>query len=717
MADNTYEDEVLDSSELEEPIEEPQDEGVIDSVSRTATHEAGKAAATAYGGAVGRKLYEAASNTRIGQAIEEQISKRTSFRIRLILLGVAISFFFLFFVIISVVISNDDTGLAESDSCIAFQASCDNKAAQQLAKIVYHEVGNQDLFTQLTTASIVLNNAKGGDYQSLYSLTDNQYAGYSGYRSIDFKDDVPDSHKGKMLYVAEVVLSQKYNLPENMHLQASKDIVISYGKIWTYTPTSGYDVYFGYVNGDLYSKDVFGNSLPDSAYSSVDSSVQYYKNLAKELELSDYSGYTTDKVCANIPSVRNICTSITPSGYATVSVDEYVAGVIKAEIGSYVDPNFNTYKSLAVAARSYALAGATKNSDGSCTVPVGPSFQAYSNTPNEDMLKAAKDTSGIILTVNNNVYSAQYDALCIDSSDSTNYYLCQGGKGEEHMILPKDWIVKKTGQAYIDYISQYTHGHGLSQNGAWYLALERNWDYTKILDYFYGDEGAALASTTGTATKCTDGSSGSFQPLEEYNLRHAGLSVLNRSLNESELNDLNKYISDEINKAGFGTGAGVAAAGQALTYWLEQKGYYLQYRWGGKYSYVGASPDWGSTKYGTDYNNASNPRPYYGMDCTGFTSWAITNACKPSGRFSYSSWYNELSGAKNISLSEAKPGDVLENDVHIQLVVKNNGDGSVIVAEETGGSTSGLVFTHITSLGDYVVTDMSGYYKNNCESR
>ena len=66
------------------------------------------------------------------------------------------------------------------------------------------------------------------------------------------------------------------------------------------------------------------------------------------------------------------------------------------------------------------------------------------------------------------------------------------------------------------------------------------------------------------------------------------------------------------------------------------------------------------------------------------------------------------------SLSEAKPGDVLENAEHIQMVVKNNGDGTVIVAEETGGSTSGLVFTHITSLGSYQATDMSGYYSSVC---
>ena len=60
---------------------------------------------------------------------------------------------------------------------------CDTKTAEQLAKIIYHEVGadtakNKDdnFFQRLTTASIVLNNAynkKGSTtYEKLMNLTD-----------------------------------------------------------------------------------------------------------------------------------------------------------------------------------------------------------------------------------------------------------------------------------------------------------------------------------------------------------------------------------------------------------------------------------------------------------------------------------------------------------------------------------------------------------------
>ena len=119
-------------------------------------------------------------------------------------------------------------------------ASCDTRTAEQLAKIVYHEVGadtaknaDDNFFQRLTTASVVLNNAnnKSGSsmYEKLINLTDNNYYGYSSYKNNSFSSEVPQSKQGEMLYIAELVLSEKYNVPKNMTLQASKSIVSNYG--------------------------------------------------------------------------------------------------------------------------------------------------------------------------------------------------------------------------------------------------------------------------------------------------------------------------------------------------------------------------------------------------------------------------------------------------------------------------------------------------------
>jgi len=341
-------------------------------------------------------------------------------------------------------------------------------------------------------------------------------------------------------------------------------------------------------------------------------------------------------------------------------------------------------------------------------------------------LQASEDTSGVVLVKNNKIYSSQYDALCIDHEDSVNYYLCQGGIGEEHLTVNKKWILDRKGSAYVEWAREQVHGNGMSQNGAWYLANERNWDYIKIIEYFYGDEGAILASIHGASSVCTSSFNGNFIPLENYNLNHNGLSVLDKQLNITEINMVNNYINSEVDKAGYGTGSGVAMAGQSLIYWLEQNGYFLGYYWGGGQGlgegnnrFVGFNPKWGSTEYGddTDYNN--NKRPYYGMDCAGFTAWAIRTGC--NSNFNHYSYDWDTMG-KRIQLAEAKPGDMITMPGHIVMIIKNNGDGTVIAAEEAGGSYSstggGLIFSLISSSSyhDYSVIDMSEFYKNTCNT-
>lgn len=212
---------------------------------------------------------------------------------------------------------------------------------------------------------------------------------------------------------------------------------------------------------------------------------------------------------------------------------------------------------------------------------------------------------------------------------------------------------------------------------------------------------------------------GGLTSLSNYTLSHEGLKLLNRKLTDSEFNELNNYIVSEVNKAGYGTGNGVAAAGQALTYWLEKKGFYLNYYYGGGHgdysSYVtGAKRNWGAYR-ASELGHTANP--YDGMDCSGFVSWAIRNGCTASYGSKVTSGMDH---GKHIDVKNAKPGDIMLNPVsHVRLVVKNNGDGSVIVAEETSGANQewGLIFTRQTTEAGYFYVDMSDYYKKNCETR
>lgn len=186
---------------------------------------------------------------------------------------------------------------------------CTEDTVKQLAKIIYREVGtdsayssDENFFMKLTTAAVVVNNAnkKSGNtfYDKLYNLTDNNYQGYSGYKDNSF-ENVVRTRQSEMLYVAALVLSGKYALPNNMTLQATESIVRRNGKIWTMVDSIPglYDVYFGYEGSTLSSKDIYGNNISDT-------SADYYRNKSKSLKLSDYSKYNSSNVCSLVSKVE-----------------------------------------------------------------------------------------------------------------------------------------------------------------------------------------------------------------------------------------------------------------------------------------------------------------------------------------------------------------------------------------------------------------------------
>lgn len=440
-------------------------------------------------------------------------------------------------------------------------------------------------------------------------------------------------------------------------------------------------------------------------------------------------GGGSGSTCVNIKGANEICKSITVAGHGTMTVDEYVAGVVQHE---FAGASPETLKAQAIAARSYGLAGAEKDPSGNCYVgDTSEGFQTYSPNPSASSINAANETSGMIM-VNEagDVMSTEYSSNSLPNAYST--YGNMVTMSERNLEIPKDWwtshktcsdsalnTITSKKDAYGRPVYGCGHGRGMGQIAAWYLDLEKGYNYTQILDFFYGAESEynwSLASTKGSTSHCTSSNNGNLTTLKNYNLGRNGLTKLDRTLTEKETDDLNDYINKEVKKAGYGTGAGVAAAGQALVYWLEQKGYYLQYWYGGgqccgdgNSTFVGVNPNWGSTAFGADSHGNGD---YFGMDCSGFASWAVRTACAPnSGSRTAVEW--QPYGEWKSSLKDAKPGDMLSSSGHVQLVVKNNGDGTVIVAEE-GGGNGGLAFSLISSTSAKIV-DMTNWYKTNCD--
>lgn len=173
---------------------------------------------------------------------------------------------------------------------------------------------------------------------------------------------------------------------------------------------------------------------------------------------------------------------------------------------------------------------------------------------------------------------------------------------------------------------------------------------------------------------------------------------------------------------GLGTrGAVVAAA----TYLSEEEN--IPYFWGGKYSEVGVNGEWNTQKpipsSGSNIQFEGVNWPY-GLDCSGFVSWAIIN-----GGFkmevSYTGAYLDYIkpniytfNTQNLKSGKIKAGDLLYRNGHIAIITDLDlSKGTIKVAEEKNAEY-GMVVTN-TTIEDFVkktnfndIYSMEEYYNN-----
>ena len=166
--------------------------------------------------------------------------------------------------------------------------------------------------------------------------------------------------------------------------------------------------------------------------------------------------------------------------------------------------------------------------------------------------------------------------------------------------------------------------------------------------------------------------------------------------NGMEVEDFDKYLLRNIEKAGVGSRAGVVAAATTLIGSMAEMGYKMNYDWGGKYYNIGANPKWGSKfsgfcnhyaeQFGEEKKSiCTNNYMWRGFDCSGFVNWALINGMQDATITRQSTTYvGGISLDRNNAV--CKPGGVLVNDGHIMLVIGSDVDKKkYIVAEQTGG--------------------------------
>ncbi len=155
------------------------------------------------------------------------------------------------------------------------------------------------------------------------------------------------------------------------------------------------------------------------------------------------------------------------------------------------------------------------------------------------------------------------------------------------------------------------------------------------------------------------------------------------------LAELDKLIARSVRAAGLYSNEAIATAGVALQTVLAQK-YKIKipYWWGGKSWDFGATASWGTNKAKfVEKNDAWYY--YYGMDCTGFVTWAYVNA----GYNIKKGQYPAYNTSAKFTRDNGEIGDVVTSPGHVQLIVGKTSDGFIVA--EASGRINGMIVRHL----------------------
>lgn len=173
---------------------------------------------------------------------------------------------------------------------------------------------------------------------------------------------------------------------------------------------------------------------------------------------------------------------------------------------------------------------------------------------------------------------------------------------------------------------------------------------------------------------------------------------------------------------GLGTRDAVVAAASYLS---EEEN--IPYFWGGKYSMVGVNAEWNTQKpipsSGSDIQFEGVEWPY-GLDCSGFVSWAIINGgfkMEVSYTGAYLDYINPdvyIFNTQNLKSGKIKAGDLLYRNGHIAIITELDLENGIIKVAEEKGAEYGMVVTN-TTIEEFVkksnfsdIYSMEDYYNN-----
>ena len=394
----------------------------------------------------------------------------------------------------------------------------------------------------------------------------------------------------------------------------------------------------------------------------------------------------------------------------TIDFEKYVLGVALAEAGP--DSPDEALKAQMIAARNFALTRSGGKNTGMCPGNYNTCFYGYNEASKVIRMRAC-EADQVYWDYTKNIYRQNRGSISLYSPEVNSGALWKKALSSERQAQVEKLADSVKGETLVDSNGSLVETNYVASDTSKFIAGARaGKSYKEILEEQYG-------SGNTSSAECNNGSAGT----EGYNTSSDGNGILHESLSSflaskgSSLSEYNNTIKSNVDKAGYGTRAGVVAAATTLIGEIGNKyNLKLPYFWGGGHegnmtNY--ASGDWGSTQCHT-YANGQNYN-YCGLDCSGFVSWALYN-----GGYNVSSMvttqFSGLNGAQRVSLSNSpvlKAGDILDSSGHVILVIGVDSERGVYKCAEAAGNSRGVLFTtRAFNLPGYWGVNMDGFYND-----
>ena len=168
-----------------------------------------------------------------------------------------------------------------------------------------------------------------------------------------------------------------------------------------------------------------------------------------------------------------------------VSYEDYIAGVVAAEVGSA--NNLEYYKLVAIAVRTYFA----ENVSDSCEVKGNQEFRKYIDVDDSQysalIRQAVAETNDLVITNSGQLVDLTYGYGRVTNKDENNYYISYGNA--QTQTIPKSWAQNSIFKDYLE-SSEATNSeeYEMSLVGAAYLITNEGYTYNDVIKYYYTQE-------------------------------------------------------------------------------------------------------------------------------------------------------------------------------------------------------------------------------------